>query len=259
VLEAQEPAVVRPAVPGLVRHVLVRDGDHVERGQVLALMENREAQLRYEQVRDRLRIAELALTQAKLSSDMGVVKEAQLQRDQTYQTLLKAEKDRADLELRAPIAGVVLTPRLQDFVGRHLEPNQDFCLVAPLERLRAVVPLDQHEVFHVRAGAEAELKVFARMGLFGCRVKNDPLAHIEKDLHPALTTSLGGDVAAEQDAKGGIRPSVKTYQAELEIENSKLLLRPGMSGRVHIFGERTTWGGRIVRAISDSLSLDWRL
>ena len=66
-------------------------------------------------------------------------------------------------------------------------------------------------------------------------------------------------MAAQPDERGLIRPSVKTYQAELWIANPELLLRPGMAGRVHIYGERTTWGGRLVRAVSDSLSLDWRL
>src|SRR5690349_18125375 len=112
-------------------------------------------------------------------------------------------------------------------MGRSLPPDQEFCSVAPLDKLRAVVPLDQHEVYHVRKDSKAELKVFSRHGLFECAVKNDPLVQIEKDLHPALTTGLGGDVAAEQDQRGNIRPTIKTYQAELEIENRELLLRPG--------------------------------
>ena len=259
VLEAQQPTLVRPAVPGIVKRVLVREGDRVVAGQVLALLENRDVTTRCEQLKDRLRMAELAVSRAKTSNDLGTVKEAQLQREQVHLSLLKAEKDRTDLQLRAPVAGVVLTPRLHDFKGRYLAPNHEFCSVAPIEKLRAVVPLDQHEVYHVRAGGEAELKVFARLGLFSCKVKNDPLVQIEADLHHALTTGLGGDVAAEQDPQGRIRPSIKTYQAELEIDNTALLLRPGMSGRVHIFGERTTWGGRIVRSVSDSLSLDWRM
>lgn len=259
VLETNRKTVIRPAVAGMVRHVMVQEGDRVKQGQVLAMLENRRVAQRCEELRDKLRIAALLVQQAESANDMAGVKEARLQREQVWLNLIKAEKDRSNLELKAPIDGVVLTPRLNDMVGRYLRPNQDFCAVAPLETLRAVVPLDQHEVHHVRAGAPAQLKVFSRTGKFDCKVKNDPLVQMEDNLHPALTTALGGDVAAEADTQGRIRPSVQTYQAELEIENPDLLLRPGMAGRVHIFGERTTWGGRILRSISDSLSLDWRL
>lgn len=259
VIETHQMTVVRPAVPGLVKEVRVREGDHVEAGQVLAVLENRIVSQQHVELQEKLRIADLIVQQKEITSDMGAIKEAQLQREQVRLNLDKAAKDHGDLTLRAPIDGIVVTPRMGDRVGRYYRPNEDFCAVAPLETLRAVVPLDQHEASLVRAGAPAKLRVFARTGNFQCAVKNDPLAQIEEDVHPALTTSLGGDVAAQPDPQGQIRPSVKTYQAELLIANSELLLRPGMAGRVHIYGERTTWGGRIVRAVSDSLSLDWRL
>jgi putative peptide zinc metalloprotease protein len=262
VIQAIDQEVVHAIQPGFVREVRKKEGDAVEIGTPVAILENRELQAQLDDTRDQVALLEVAITHYLTRNDLGSWRQTVLQRDQLKTRCAKLEQQVNDLTLRAPISGVVTTPRLQLMLHRYLRPGEAFCAIAPLDRVRAVVPLNEQEANHVRPDADVRLKVYAHPGRnFTGRVSNEPLALIRRDLDPALSSRFGGDVPTEPDlqAQGREKPSVNTYLAELDIVNSDRWLRPGMTGRAEIFGARTTWGGRAMRAFWDSFSLDFRL
>lgn len=232
-------------ISGTIRSVDVDYNDHVKKGQVLATMDTDQLQARVNQAQ-----AALALAKAKVTESDATLKESrnQLRRAQelgksgmnsqedrdtaqaTYersvaalassraqvvqaQAALKAEQTTLEkATILSPINGIVLV--------RGVEPGQTvaasfqtpvlFTLAENLTQMELHVDVDEADVGQVKVGQQASFTVDAYPN------KTFP-AHIT-DVHYASQTVDG----------------VVTYETVLRVDNSDLLLRPGMTATADI-------------------------
>jgi len=159
VLQPGRDAHVRAEVPGRVRQVLVRQDDRVEEGQVLAVLDNPEIEANARTLAQQLamassdvRSAQARADQVKTASALG--EEARLEREWGV-----AEKKVRSLELRAPFAGVISTPVVDQQVGAYLSAGEAFCEIVDRSTMKARILVHDWELEDVRAGARATLKV----------------------------------------------------------------------------------------------------
>lgn len=238
---------VRAVAPGFVRDVLVRDGQAVREGELLARLENKELQAQEKQLKAELIAADVRIATALAADDPPALRLGHALREQVEASLQKTRRDLAALELRAPADGIVHAvngPHLQDLRGHWLEPGRTFCQVAPTQPLRVVIPLNQREARLVRVDHPVTLRVYgAASRKFRGRVATPALALVKEVSDKGLAAKSGGDVPSQPDpARGVERPSESLYEAELELENPNRALRPGMTGRAKIHcGRTTTW------------------
>ncbi len=152
-------AEIMPEVEGVVSRVYVREGNAVKPGTILADLEdwNYRAALAAAQAKYSTALAEM---NRALASNDGT--EAGIQRMQVDYWQSEVARARELLEkthLRSPIAGVVTTPRVENFVGRRLNFGDHFAEVVDSSHASVDVALDQDDVPLLKAGQAAVVKL----------------------------------------------------------------------------------------------------
>ncbi|MGH7899910.1 MAG: efflux RND transporter periplasmic adaptor subunit, partial [Candidatus Binatia bacterium] len=178
-ITAEKYIAIGVRVPGRIERFLVDEGDHVEAGQVLVELDDRdyraqlgraEAQLRLAEANRRLAAADRGRVRTLYRE--GVASRQELDQiesrfDVTAASVAQAENDGAearvnlgDTKLRSPVRGVVLA-KLKG-VGEIAVPggfsgSGDLLRVADLSEIRAEVDVSESDLAHVRLGQDAEV------------------------------------------------------------------------------------------------------
>jgi putative peptide zinc metalloprotease protein len=245
-------AEVHSDSPGFIRKINVKTGDSVKAGQVLAILENDELQGKRGDISDRLDSNYVERRMAVAEGDGNAIGQARLAFADLLRAKAKLDKDSEALTLRSPIDGKVVTEDLDTRAGEYMQPGDIFCEVIPGNRLKVRIALDEREAGLVKVGQTLQFRTYA----FPDRVFNGVVSKVfsavsESLPSDAMAARAGGDVPTALDAQGHERPLLPTFQAELEIDNSDGLLRPGMSGRGKIMCEHSHLGIVVVRRISE--------
>ncbi|HSA93174.1 MAG TPA: efflux RND transporter periplasmic adaptor subunit [Terriglobales bacterium] len=154
-------ARIQPEVEGVVRKVYVREGDAVTRGTILADLEDWDYRSALAGAEAKFNTAVAEMNRALASND-GT--EAGIQRVQADYWASEVKRARERLErtrLRAPIDGVVATPHVENFVGRHLEAGDDFAELVDSSRAVVDVRVPEKDVALLEAGHTASVKLLS--------------------------------------------------------------------------------------------------
>lgn len=214
---------VRALVPGVIERVLVREGMPVARGAPVA-------QLRDIELRTSRAAAAAAVTAseraAALAASRGDAAEERLQRLRAAtlrQEVALLDEELAAATIRAPIAGIVLTPRPEERVGSHLDAGDLMVTVGRTDSLELEFGIDQKDIARVELGDEVRLRVDAMpQRTFSGRVVS---------LGPLPT-----DSAAQV-----------TFPVRAAVANPDGLLRPGMAAHARVLTEPASVATRIFR------------
>jgi GAF domain-containing protein/biotin carboxyl carrier protein len=180
VVPARE-SIVAAQVDGVVETVLKQEGDLVAAGEPLA------------RLRDRSHRAAIGGAREELKAPSA------LAADELERTWL-----------RAPIAGVVVTPRLDQRVGQLLTAGAAFCVVADTTAVVVEVAVPEEDASLVRMGSPLALKVNSFPGI----------------TFRGAVTWIGAVVHQEGDERFVI--------ARTRVENPGRTLMPGMLGKAKV-------------------------
>lgn len=210
-LEAEQEADVVAKTTGIIQRLLVEEGDFVEEGQVVAILE-----------RDRLEIEakRTAVEMSRMESDLRRFKELydkKLTSSETYEKAKfdldaqRAAHELAELELsytsvRSPISGVI-TERLVK-VGKLVETHQPLFRVDDFDPLEAILFVPERELATLAAGQAAMVYVDALPGV--------PFEGNLARLSPVVDPTTG------------------TFKVTVQLEDQTGRLKPGMFSRVSI-------------------------
>ena len=200
-------AEIQPETDGVVSKVLVKEGQLVNAGQVVAEMEDWNAQSAVAEAQSRYQSALLEMNNALASND-GT--QAGVQRVQAQ--YWKAELDRAQellshSQLRSPIAGAIATPHVEDFVGRKLGRGDSFAEVVDTSRAIVDVAADDTDAGLLQVGQPASVK-----------------------LNSYPTRTFHGEVVIVSPKAQSVQDSTVFY-SRVSVPNSDGAIRTGMEGR----------------------------
>ena len=219
---AIEGEVQRAAVApfeGFIAEALVRAGDSVRQGQVLAVLDDRD----------------LKLDQVKWESEKEQAvrkhREALAKHDRTASRILAAQLNQAEAQLAlteeklartrlvAPFDGVVVAGDLSQMLGAPVELGKVLFELAPLDAYRVVLKLDERDLAYVAVGQRGEL---ALTGLTGHTL--------------AFTVKSVTSVSTPQEGRN-------FFRVEAQLDNATAPLRPGMEGvgKVVVGERRLAW------------------
>lgn len=197
-VEFSPPTYVRVQTAGFLRDVLVADGQPVQVGQVLAMLENEplaaeivalEIDIAQTEIRARLRFQEedLAAYQVELAK-----------LDAFQERLAEKRAEAEKLTLRATATGTLIAPRLQSRRDAFVPRGEELAVIGEPNRkeFRILVPQDELEVFTERVGQEVSLTVNGReQPIEAARLEQiRPRAVVQAE-HPGLLASAGGPLA----------------------------------------------------------------
>lgn len=223
-----QQSVVAP-FDGFIESAKARAGDLVTADELLATMDDRDILL------------ELSRLENERDDFNRQYRQALADLDQAQSTILKARVDQADaklaqlhrrlrqLELRAPISGVIISGDLSRALGAPLVKGDVLFEVAPLDAYRIVLHINERDIDEIRPG-QSGLVTFS--------------AHPDTKV-PFTVQSITSVMTAE--AGVGV-----VFRTEANISGNYPFLRPGMEGFA-----RTTIGQRKLGWILFHDVADW--
>ncbi len=204
-------ASIQPEVEGVVAKVLVREGDAVRRGTILAEMEDWPYRTALASAQAKYRTALSEMNRALAANDGA---EAGIQRVQAEFWTAELERARERLQrthLRSPIDGVVATPHVENLVGRHLQPGDPFAEVVDTSRASVDVAIEEQDVALLEAGEEASVK-----------------------LEGFPTRTFKGQVTVVSP-KSEVSGDTRYFYARVDVANEEGRIRAGMQGRAKVW------------------------
>lgn len=226
VLEAANRAVVRNLVPGTVTKVYADEGQPITAGAPLVRLRNVVLESKLARSQADYELANAAAANALLrNADVGAtVKDRERLAQQTDELTSKISK----LDLRSPISGIVLTPRVHDRLGAYLVEGTELLEVADLDTVKVRIYLSEHDMYKVVPNSYARFQID---GMFGLREATGLTLAPQSAQIPVGLIDL--------TKYKGLRPP-NFYVADLLLDNTGGHLKPGMVGTARFYGKRAS-------------------
>jgi putative peptide zinc metalloprotease protein len=223
VLEAAHRAVIRAQVPGVVAQVMVAENQLVTTGTTLLRLHNLELESAAAQAEAEFRQASARATEAGLYyADFGTANRDREEKEQRSRILTE---QLARLQPTSPIAGVVVTPRVQDLVGNYLTSGTKIAEIVDLGTLIARVYIPEFGVRDVRIGTSARLQLRSRlMPISGTLLS---ISDLSSEIDPSLRE--------KEQLSGIVQPPFYIGSVSLGQDPT---LREGMTGTAKLFVRR---------------------
>jgi membrane fusion protein (multidrug efflux system) len=210
-LEAVGDAQVVAKASGIVLKLMVEEGMHVEKGQLLAQLDDDAARNKLAQADATLKKAQAAFDKSEKGIAKNLIPRADYDRDkfdlETQRAVVEGAKiDLSYTRIVAPISGVIAKRSVK--VGNLVTVNQALFQIVDMEPLQAVLNVPERDLGTLKAGQPVHLRV-------------DALPDREFEGTVAR-------IAPVVDATSG------TFRATCEFRDSTMTLKPGMFGRIDV-------------------------
>jgi len=205
-IEAADRQVLVAPQSGYVKSAHARAGEHVEAGQLLATLDDRELSLEADKWR-----SEHLKNQQEYAAALATHERTELSRLRADAVRISAElalieQQLSRSELRAPFDGVLLSGDLSQSLGAPVQAGDVLFEVASADRYRLVLDVDERDVGFVAVGQAAELRMAALP---------DQLWQAElEDVLPVAVVEQGSSV----------------FRLPARVQSEATSLRPGMQG-----------------------------
>jgi RND family efflux transporter MFP subunit len=217
-LRVDGPAAIAPGhaahvgadFEGIVKQVMVKEGDRVRQGTVIGSLEDWDYRSALAAAQAKREIALTLINRALAANDGTEAGIQQAQSDYWTAEVARAQERLDRTLLRSPIDGVVATPHLENLVGRKLKFGETIADVVDNSQALVDVTIDQADIGLVAAGQKARVKLdgFPARTFLGEVVVVSPLGRLEGD--------------------------TRTFYARIAVVNSEGILRAGMQGRAKV-------------------------
>jgi len=238
-VEPMDHIVVRMEEGGYLEKLLCHQGDRVKKGQVLAILENKELMKEVE----KKQIVHANLFQAKRKA-LGLNRlveydQMDLEITRSEKEIEKLKEKIGKLKVLSPGDGIILTSDLKERIGDFFGEGEVFCEMGFLNEVSIRVIIPEADFSEVRKGQQVDLKVYAYVEkVFRGEVLDISPVKIKHLENPALSSKFGGNLPTETVSRVGEVPKFPYFQVTMKIDNSKGLLRPGMTGISKIYCEK---------------------
>ena len=205
-LEGIVQRVVVAPFDGYVAEAPARAGDIVERDQLLARLEDRDLKLEHAKWSGERAQLLKSQREALAKHERAELSILHARREQAEAELALAVEKLARTQLKAPLAGIVVSGDLSQSLGAPVERGEVLFEVAPLDGYRIMLEIDERDIAHVQPGQPGEL---ALSGL-----PHQRHAFSVERILPVSTARDGGNF----------------FRIEARLTDPVDSLRPGMAG-----------------------------
>jgi putative peptide zinc metalloprotease protein len=282
-VQPRNAASVYVAVDGILEKVLVKPGDTVEEGQLLAQLRNIDVDIEIADLSGQRQVYEaqlqglqrISFQDRRAAAEVVPTSEALAS---IQEQLAQREVDREKLRLVAPRSGTVLPAPLVDkrgdesahlpfWSGSPLDPENigttlvastKLCQIGDPNRLEARLVIDQGDVAFVEPGQRVEIMLNQSAEyVYVSRVERRATETL-KTTPKNLSSLQGGPLPTQMDPTGVARPLSPVFEAVVPLpeHDAHGLLRMGLVGRAKITtAPRTLWD-RLVRYASRTFNFE---
>jgi len=219
IVQGKYEVVVKSRVAGTIEAISFELGEVVEKGQVLISLNDAIAELNVQQLEKQVKDS---LNEVNVNNQLynrGAISLSQLTQskarlDGLQSQLTRTKETLDDAEIRASISGRIAEKTVGLVVGDTLQPGQTLARIIDLQTLRVTLALGPSQIFLVREGSQAEIKIATPEG-------------------PIVTTGTVSAISAGSDAKTG------SWTVFVDFKNPRPdIIRAGISADITIFNEQ---------------------
>ena len=213
-VEGEVQRAISAPFNGYVKEALLRAGDTVKAGQLIARLDDRD--LRLERIKLLGQRGQYADQQreAMAKHDRAQAETVTAQLDQVNAQLQQADEQLSRVELIAPFEGVIVSGDLSQKLGSPVERGQTLFEVAPLKAFRVILQVDERDLADVQTGQKGELTVTS----------------MPEDRFACTVTKITAVNVAEEGRN--------VFRVEARLDEGLGQLRPGMEGVGKIYVDR---------------------
>lgn len=223
-VEGAEQRIVAAPIDGFLHKSHVRPGDSVRAGELVVELANQDLLLEQRKWEGALNQHENGVAAALARADRAQFVVAQGRAGEARAQLELVRQQLGRTRLVAPIDGVVIKGDLSQSLGAPVQRGDALFTLAPAERYRLIVEVDERDIGHVRAGQTGQLALAS--------LPVDALRFVVERVTPVAT----------------VRDGRNAFVVEARLLAAAPLLRPGLQGVAKIdAGERSAawiWGHR---------------
>jgi len=213
IVEEREGTAVSFTGMGMVKRVLVSEGQAVSRGQLLAEMDDTQARNLLSGAEAQMTQANDALQRYQLLHDNGSLPEVQWVEVQSKVAQAKsqlevAKKNLADCRLTAPVSGIIGKKMIK--TGETALPSQAVVTILDISTVKVKVAIPESEVSTIGANTASRISIDA----------------------------IGREIDGGRIEKGVTADALThTYDIRINVPNADRQLLPGMVASVRLLGE----------------------
>ncbi|MCC5941188.1 MAG: efflux RND transporter periplasmic adaptor subunit [Balneolaceae bacterium] len=203
-VEALEDATISAEASGRILSISDR-GDRVQRGGVIARLDDRVIQAQFDAAKTGFELAEDTFNRLEALYADSIIstqdfRSSRAQRDQAKAQLNQAEKMLQDSNIEAPFSGRVEERMVR--TGELINPGQPVVRLVNTDRVRILAGIPERYAGEIGEGSEAQVSI----------------------------RSLGGDIFNSTISYAGnvIDPDTRTFTVEIELENPGERIKPDM-------------------------------
>lgn len=213
-IEADNRVSIGFSVPGRVNAVLVQEGQHVDRGQLLASIEQNSYQNNFIVANAGLEQAQDNFSRFDQLYQKGSLPERDYIASKTGLAQAKANKETAsknliDTKLYASFSGIITQKLTEE--GATAAPGIPAFTIVKTDKVYAVASINENEISSLKIGADAKITI------------------------PSLDKSINGKVTIINPQADDMS---KTYTVKIRLENLNGELLPGMIADISINTEK---------------------
>lgn len=224
--------LVAPA-DGFLKQALVRPGDLVKAGQLLAELAEQDLQLERSKWSSELAQHENAYSAAMARADRTQLVISQAKADEARAQLALVDGQIGRSHIVAPFDGVLIRGDLTQSLGAPVQRGDVLLTVAPRERFRVIVEVDERDIARIRVGQSGSLALSA--------LPWDALSMTVTRITPMAMAVEGHNV----------------FEVEAALTSIPDSLRPGLRGmaRITVGREPLLWAW--THRLTDWIRLEW--
>ncbi|HMC63514.1 MAG TPA: site-2 protease family protein [Gemmataceae bacterium] len=275
-VQAQPDAIQNvwvPHPPAILERLHVRDGELVQEGQILAEFRSLDVEKELAEARAHLqgRDAEIKTLRDQAAQGVAAARRAEIERERAmaegeraiFLTQVNvADTKKKQLVLRAPQAGIIMSPPHRDEVGKHWEKEQSkpFCSIGDPKRLQVTMPIGPADYRLLKDDNAYALPVTIRVqgrdtDTWTGRIIDLPQSEA-KEVPLALTTKGGGPLAIKTGTQNNVYvPQSQHYLVRIEIDDPDAAVCPGTLAKVKIHCRPRSCGWLTWRWIASTFEL----
>lgn len=199
------------SVGGMIKHISVVEGQHVTKGQLIAVVDDESPRNGYEAALSMREQAQDAYDRMKQLHDNGSLPEiqwieAESKLKQAVSSEQIAKKNLNDTKLYAPYSGVISEKNVE--IGQNVMPGMPVCKLVNIDKVKVKIAIPENEISRLKVGMPARVTVAALGGkTFDGKI-------IEKSIAANTLT--------------------RSYEVKISVDNEDGGLMPGMIGNVCI-------------------------
>ncbi len=204
-VEGQVQHQVHTPVAGILKSVLASPGDVLQHGQVIAELREQDLELEKTRLTNEVLIQEAQYRSAMAKGDRSAMMQSQAKGEELRAQLELIGQQLDGIQLKSPIKGVLISADLKAQIGNPVERGQLLAVVAPENRYRVIVELDEFDLPQVQIGQAAELVLSSRPGQ-SLALVIDRIAPVATTLEQRSVVELTAYLSGKEQTDFGLKP-----------------------------------------------------